>query len=411
MVNPTYLSPGVHNFTSINVPAGVTVYVGGAGPLSGTLDLHSDGPIVIDGTIDLSGGPGLEDQVMSGNTQLGRAGSGGFTGEPYESGALSSSCAFVAGNPGQLGMGVQGSAGTCPVISTTVCTMMGDPVALLWTSPVAQFGGGAGVFTGYRAYGSGGGGPAGGAPGALCPPYMNTAQGNESDCQGVSGGGGAINGNGGVSGIAIYNGQAGMSGQTQCAGLFPGVPPACVGGGGGGSIGAAAAMDLGVFNTFQTGSGGGGGSADYLNRPVFGGTSGGGGGGGALRLSSPMSISVTGQLLANGGIGGGADNGVGMNAGCDPQPGAAGGGGSGGVIYLSSPSVTVTGSVSAVGGVGGLGSQHATGGAGGAGGLGRVRISAMPGTCTLTGAFNPPLVAGCAPANKAGATYIGVYPN
>jgi hypothetical protein len=409
MVNPTYLPPGVHNFTTINIPAGVVVYVAGPGAQSGTLDLHATGAIVIDGTIDLSGGPGTQNVITSMSTQAGRAGAGGFTGEPYQSAAPSAACAFVAGNPGQLGFALAGTAGNCHVASTTTCITQMDPNALIWASPPAQYGGGAGVFTGYRAYGSGGGGPAGGAPGQL-----GAAVNGEQDCSGASGGGGAVNGQGGVAGSAVYNGKSGTLGQTQCQGVM-GFPPAYVGGGGGGSIGAKAAADLAVATTFQTGSGGGGGSADYLNRPVFGGTSGGGGGGGALRLSSPVSITVHGQLLANGGPGGDAFIGNGSNAGCDPQPGAAGGGGSGGVIYLSSPSITVSSSatISAQGGAGGAGSLFASGGAGGAGGLGRIRLSVSQATCSLAGsAFKPALVSGCNPTTgTAGFTYIGTYPN
>ncbi|MEZ4392263.1 MAG: hypothetical protein R3A48_14315 [Polyangiales bacterium] len=55
--------------------------------------------------------------------------------------------------------------------------------------------------------------------------------------------------------------------------MRPQVPAAYVGGSGGGSIGAAAAADLAANTTFQPGSGGGSGSADYLSRPAFGGTS------------------------------------------------------------------------------------------------------------------------------------------
>ena len=408
IVNPTYLSPGVHNFTTITVPAGVTVYVAGPGTLSGTLDLHASGAIVIDGTIDLSGGPGSQNTITSVSTQAGKAGSGGFTGEPTQTAAYSAACAFIAGKPGQLGFALAGSPGTCNVLSTTVCVGQMDPAALVWTSPPAMFGGGAGVFTGYRAYGSGGGGPAGGAPGMLGAAVMM-----EKDCSGVSGGGGAVSGAGGLSGNATYKGKAGISGQTQCPGMF-GYPPAYVGGGGGGSIGQKAAADLLVLTTFQTGSGGGGGSADYLNRPVFGGTSGGGGGGGALRLSTPATISVTGQLRADGGFGGDANIGNGVNANCDPQPGSAGGGGAGGVIYLSAPSVTVGAgaTISAAGGLGGAQSEFATGGGGGDGGLGRIRLSVLPATCVLNGSFTPPLSSGCMPKPAtAGLAYLGVYPN
>ena len=405
-VNPTYLSPGVHNFTTINVPAGVTVYVAGAGPASGTLDLHATGAITIDGTIDVSGGPGTQNTITSQSTQSGRAGGGGFTGEPYATAVLSAACQFVAGNPGSLGLAISGSSGSCTVGSSTVCDTIDSPSSEVFAAPPAQYGGGAGVFTGFRAYGSGGGGPAGGGPGSAGAAYPG-----EPDCGGVTGGGGATNGGGGSGGGGAYDGTAGLLGQTQCTGV-QGAPAAFVGGGGGGSIGAAAAVDLAVATTFQTGSGGGGASADYLNRPVFGGTSGGGGGGGALRLATPATITVTGMLLANGGEGG--DSVIGTpQPNCDPQPGAGGGGGSGGVIYLSAPSITVSPSatISAQGGQGGAQSEFATGGQGGTGGLGRIRVSVDPASCTLSGSFNPALQAGCNPVGAAGFAYVGVYPN
>ena len=236
--NPSILTPGVHNFTTVNIPAGVTVQVQGGGAASGTLDLHATGLIVIDGAIDLSGGPGTQNSISSMSSQLGRAGSGGYTGEPTTSAPESAACAWVAGNPGLLGFGVQGTSGNCTVLTTCILSQTDPNAPLLFASPVAAYGGGAGVFTGYRAYGSGGGGIAGGAPGALCAAYPG-----EQDCSGVSGGGGAVDGQGGQAGIATYNGAAGLSGSTQCPGSQAGVPPACVGGGGGGSIGAKAAAD------------------------------------------------------------------------------------------------------------------------------------------------------------------------
>ncbi len=407
--NPTYLSPGAHAYSTINIPAGITVYVAGAGANSGTLSLSATGAVVIDGVINLSGGPGTQNTITSQNTEAGEAGGGGYTGEPYESAPGSAACSFIGGNGGSLGDAVSGGLGACQVASSTVCISQDSNMALLFTAPLASYGGGGGVFTGYRAYGAGGGGPAGGAPGALGPAYPG-----ESDCSGVSGGGGATNGKGGA-GSGVYAGGAGILGQTQCAGLDPGVPAAYVGGGGGGAIGAAASADLPVATTFQTGSAGGGGSADYLNRPEFGGTSGGGGGGGALKIASATSITIGGQVLANGGVGGDAVIGIGSDAMCNPQPGAAGGGGSGGVIYLAAPTLSVASgaTVSAAGGAGGAGSEFATGGAGGAGGMGRIRLSVTAPSCSsLSGSFTPALPAGCtAGAATAGKTYIGVYPN
>ncbi len=404
-VNPTYLTPGVHTYTTIDIPYGVTVYVAGGGVGSGTLQLNATGAITVDGVIDLTGGPGTQNTITSMSTESGSAGSGGYTGEPYQSASPSMPCGYVSGNPGLLGFAAEGTPGGCTIF-TGCAFMYAGP--LVFTAILADYGGGAGIFSGYRAYGSGGGGPAGGAPGALGAAYPG-----EEDCAGVAGSGGATEGLGGVGGGAPYDGAAGISGQTQCPGVMPSVPPAYVGGGGGGSIGPFASADLAVTTTFQPGSGGGGGSSDYLNRPFFGGTSGGGGGGGALMLSTPATISISGQVLANGGVGGDAFIGTGSATMCNPQPGAGGGGGSGGIIYMTAPSITVSSGavISAVGGTGGAQSEFATGGGGGAGGIGRIRLSVTPSTCTLSGTFSPPLASGCSAASASGSTYIGVYPD
>lgn len=411
-VNPTYLSPGLHNFTSITVPAGVAVYVTGGGAQSATLDLRATGPIVIDGILDLSGGPGGQSTIASRTTREGRAGSGGHTGEP-RSAVAGPACEWVAGVSGPYGPAVAGTLGSCRVGNNAGC-IPDMATQLLFASPAARFGGGGGVFTGYRAYGAGGGGLAGGGPGALGPAYVG-----QSDCMGVTGGGGAGVGAGGASGagaLAVYAGRSGTLGQTQCPGVRGGIPAAWVGGGGGGSIGALAAADPSAETTFVPGSGGGGGSADYLNRPAFGGTSGGGGAGGALRLWSVDSIRITGRVLANGGDGGDAYIGTSMAAGCDPQPGAAGGGGSGGVIFLRAPSVqtTATARVTAAGGLGGVASLYASGGAGGLGGVGRVRLSVDVTRCALAGSFVPPLTGPCRASTAAdppARVYILNYPN
>ncbi|MBK8696623.1 MAG: hypothetical protein IPN17_31265 [Deltaproteobacteria bacterium] len=163
------------------------------------------------------------------------------------------------------------------------------------------------------------------------------------------------------------------------------------GGGGGGSIGATAAADLAVTSTFHPGSGGGG--AGGNNQRCSYGGAGGGGGGGALRIVSPLAITVgvTGQLLANGGNGGSTPTADGSGG---------GGGGSGGVILLESPSLTVAGAVRAAGGAGGS-SNVGCGADGGVGGLGRIRLSTGS-TCTLSGTFNPPLASGCAAGGTSG---------
>jgi hypothetical protein len=408
-VNPTYLRPGVHNFTTINVPAGVVVFVAGGGADNGTLDLRATSDVVVDGTIDVSGGPGSQSTITSRSTRQGRAGAGGFTGDSRTA-TPGPACEWIAGVAGGNGRGAAGTAGSCLVGANTAC-ILDNRTQLIFAAPPAQFGGGGGVFTGYRAYGAGGGGFSGGGAGALGAAYAG-----QNDCGGVTGGGGAATGRGGAAaGFAIYSGRDGVLGQTQCQGMRPGIPASWVGGGGGGSIGSDAASDLAVDRTFYPGSGGGGGSADYLNRPAFGGTSGGGGGGGVLRLWSDTRITLNGRLLANGGDGGDAYIGTNQAAGCDPQPGAAGGGGSGGLVFLRAPTVTVSsrGEVSAVGGAGGAGSLYASGGSGGAGGTGRIRLSVDQSRCRLDGRFAPPLAAACAPSAGSGVpgrTFIAAYP-
>ncbi len=414
VVNPTYLSPGVHNFTTITIPANVVVYVAGGGPESGTLDLRATGDVLIEGELNVSGGPGGQSTITSRNTRTGRPGAGGFTGDPRTA-TPGPACEWVGGVSGGNGRGFVGTTGTCRQGTSASC-VTDAATRLIFASAPAQYGGGGGIFTGYRGYGAGGGGYAGGAPGALGAPYPG-----QQDCTGTTGGGGATAGRGGSAGAGRvqYDGATGTLGQTQCDGASvgrPGIPAAWVGGGGGGSIGAAAANDLAVVSTFYPGSGGGGGSADYLNRPAFGGTSAGGGGGGALRVWSATRIVINGRVLADGGDGGDAYIGTGRNAGCDPQPGAAGGGGSGGLIFLRAPTLTVgvRARVSAVGGVGGFGSLYASGGAGGRGGLGRVRISATPTMCQLQGQVVPSPVSGCTPtpgAGTPGRAFVAAFPD
>lgn len=158
----------------------------------------------------------------------------------------------------------------------------------------------------------------------------------------------------------------------------------------GGSPGSAALADLPVRSTFARGSGGGGGGGPLS---FWGSTCGGGGGaGGALRVSSPERIvlAATARLRADGGA-----------------PGPGGGGGSGGVVYLAAPELRVPAGaeVSAAGG-------SASGGV--AGEVGRVRLSATRGSCSLEGRITPPAMASCTASPAAGTpgfAYLGVWPD
>ncbi len=353
------LTPGVHNFTTINIPAGVTVTVSLGAASNGVLDLRATGDVTIAGTINLSGGVG-------GNGVRGTGGGGGgYTG-------LQQTAAVAT-----AGLGGSAPAGSAAVGCGA-------------NAVGGTNGGGPGTQGNGTVGGGGGGGPGGGAGGLI-----------GGTCVAGAGGGGATAGAGGQSGGPPYDGVPGQSGTDACAGLAAG--------GGGGSIGMAATADFGMATTFAPGSGGGGGSASY-GTGLSAAEGGGGGGGGAVRLSSPTRITVSGTIRVDGGRGGNGSDG---NTTCALYDGGAGGGGgSGGAIYLASPSVSVTatGVLSAAGGVGGARGANVSGGDGGAGGLGRIRLSVSSATCTLSGTFSPPLRSACASNSAGGNVYIATYP-
>jgi hypothetical protein len=347
--NVTMLA-GVHHYTSITIPEGVTVRVDG----NGVLDLRASSDVNIHGVIDLSGGDG-------------ESFSSAFLGAPGGGG----------GNTGRAGFGASGANGAGP--------------------------GGGGSGEGTPASGSGSGesatpraglGVAGGASGhGACGQYCSTREAASGvdggrDLYGVMEGGRAwgapYQGAGSTPLMTTCFREPGFSGFGAPLVYFTNGVPA-----GGGSIGRAAAADLGVFTTFHPGSGGGGGGSSFISstwRDTPGG--GGGGGGGALRIASAtrISVSATGRVRANGGAGG-------RNA-------AAG---SGGVVYLAAPSIHV-----APGAIVEAIARDAPPNTG----LGRIRLSVDPTRCALAGSFNPPLRDGCAPTagGVPGFSYIGAWP-
>ena len=164
-------------------------------------------------------------------------------------------------------------------------------------------------------------------------------------------------------------GPGGGSGATSVSGGGGGFGAA----GGNGTDGAAGGPAYGAPTLLPLigGSGGGGGSA------AFGFTSaGGGGGGGALLIASSGTVTLTGNLLAQGGHGG--------NMYCYVDA-WYGGGGSGGGIRLVATTITGTGgTISVAGGVGGGGCT----GNGGTGAVGRIRVEGISNTSTVT--YNTP---------------------
>lgn len=232
---------GIFNFTSVNIPTGITVkFAKNAG--NTPVILLATGDVTLAGTIDISG---------SSSPDVGTAGDGNV------------------GDDGQTGVGGPGG-----------------------------YDGGRGGFTGTNRRGGDGLGPGGGVAGAA-------AGGN---CAGslLSGGGGGF-------------GTVGVNGF--CGNSVPAL--------GGPSYGSPQLLPL------IGGSGGGGG---------FGGTSfagsGGGGSGGAILIAASGTATVSGSLLANGGMSG-ASSGTGA--------GSRGGAGSGGAIRVIATTITGNGTLSAAG--------------------------------------------------------------
>ncbi len=349
----TALRAGIHEFSSIHIPAGVTVRIDSSLGTSGTLELYASGDIVIDGSIDVSGAQGGA-AYPSGFCSP----SGGATGDPAAVGVLiPSACSTAA-------LGGGGAAG-------------GDsPDVVMGCGLGGRNGGGNGTALGG---GGGGGGFAGGGGG-----------GGTSFAAGA--GGSASGDTGGMAGPACMAGGGGVA-----PGIFAGEDGSAAGGcfgagGGGGSIGASAAADLAVRSTFRSGSGGGGGGGGSGSSGA-----GGGGGGGALRLASATRIVVRGTLRADGG------NGPRVIAGA-----GGGGGGSGGLVYLSAPELEMGGTVSVLGGLGSEAGERD----GGDGGVGRIRVSTDPDRCSGSGSWLGASFT-CDPTvtPAAGQVYVGVYPN
>ncbi len=372
------LAPGVYHFTTVTIPAGVTVTTFG----TGVLDLRATGAVAIIGTIDVSGGDGRN--AIADNCQIARNGAGGNTG-----------------NRG-VGLWYDGPSAWWWAASGSGGSGFHHPTEQYHSWNTSS--GPSSVYVGAR-YGGGRGARA--CPGADANAYKSHGGG------GYAGGGGQVPGAteqsvpatsnlGGDYSVRMASGNINACAHDDYSGCDGQYYPSFGAqgyGGGGGAIGPFARTDLPVRKTFRPGSGGGGGDAANSGN-ANGGGGGGGGGGGALRIASEVSITLgaNGRLLANGGAGGnGAD-------GC----GGAGGGGSGGVIYLHAPALTISGDVEARGGLGGTGGVHPTtsvvcGGNGGRGGLGRIRLSVDPDHCALAGDFDPPLQSGCVASPESGA--------
>jgi hypothetical protein len=369
------LPAGLHHYNTFRIPAGATVYLDPANASGGVMDLVVNGDVYIGGMLNLSGSPGMTGP--SGDVSWIGSGGGDTAyplsnhGTPTPGGGCPTYNTLSRSLGGNGGLGADG-------VGTAGCT----------SPPTPALGGYGGGMGGGQSGGGGGGFAGGGGGGGNTTCGGNVAGGAGAGTYGGAGGAVAQGGQGGNGGGAPYSGAAAPNLVAgDCTTGYGG-------GGGGGSIGLDAAQDVSMSSSLRAGSGGGGGAGDEGR--------GGGGGGGAVRIRSNSSITVTGQILAQGGHGG--------DSGGDPTccQGGSGGGGSGGAIWLGAPVVYTTGTVSATGGRAGLGqSSRGVAPPGGAGGLGRIRISSPK--LTNFGTLQPPLPPNG--ANGPGYTYVtSTYP-
>ena len=211
---------GVFNFTTINIPAGVTVTFT-RNPANTPVSLLASGNVIIAGTIDVSGSPG--GSGVQGATNVanngGAGGPGGFDGGDGTDGITSTT--------GGSGLGPGGGAG----------------------APTGGGPGGGGGFAGPGTAGSGAGGPAYGTP-TLMPLIGGSGGGGGGAPFGHTGGGG---GGGGGALLIASSGTITFAGTILAKGGQGGATVGCCTPGVGGS-GSGGAIRLVV--TTITGSGG-----------------------------------------------------------------------------------------------------------------------------------------------------------
>jgi hypothetical protein len=269
---------GIFNFTTVTIPANVTVTFA-RNTINTPVVILASGNVSIAGTISVSGG-------HSAATGAGGDGAQGDDGTPG------------LGGPGGFDGGRGGRTGALGVAATFGGAGLGPGAGTQGTTGAGQL-----------AYGGGGGGFGAGGGNNRAYDYGFTS----------------VHGNSAGLGGGIY-------GAPQ---LLP-----LIGGSGGG---------------------GGGGGSTYEG-------SGGGGGGGAILIASSGTVSVTGQILANGGS-------AGVPSGGQNVAGGGGGGGAGGAIRILATVIAGNGLISAGGGARG---EHVQSDQqrGGNGGVGRIRLEA-----------------------------------
>jgi len=256
--------------------------------------------------------------------------------------------------------------GPNPIILAVLTTVEIQGQLLINGSTVPPGGAGPGGFAGGPNPGPGAGQP----PGGAADP--NASGGGASYC-GVGGTGGAPSGNAALAGMTYGNATitplvGGSAGGTADSVSY-----------GGGAIQIVAGQGITVYTYGAINAGGSGG----LNVDDYA----GGGSGGAILLEAPT-VTINGNLGANGG--GGMS---GFSAGADGTANATAA--VGGSPYGGAGSAGTT-----TNGIAGTASTGANAVGGGGGGAGRIRINTASGSATITGIVSPDLTTACATLGK-----------
>jgi len=156
----TTSNTGIFNFTTVNIPAGVTVT--GTGPFA--IRLRCQGSVVIDGTVDISGEDGQPGSAGGAGGGSGPGGHAGGDGEPTVVAGAQPGAGPGAGGGNSFGDGGHAAHGTVPpgnclpAVNTTNGSVYGSPNLVPLSG--GSGGGGSEFFNGIGGAGGGGGGGA-----------------------------------------------------------------------------------------------------------------------------------------------------------------------------------------------------------------------------------------------------------
>lgn len=197
---------GMNYFSSVTIPAGVTVSATGTEPLI----IRSTGPVVIDGTLDASGGAGTNGVSFS---TFGIGGAGVAGGGNGGNGVFSASAGPLTGNAGTGqgaglgGTGWSGAGGGGYAANGGTAGPTGGVGGSAYGSPDLAMmlgGSGGGGGSGGVNCGSGGGGAGGGVIVIAAPSILITGAVRANGGNGGSDGGGNCGAGGAGSGGAVW---------------------------------------------------------------------------------------------------------------------------------------------------------------------------------------------------------------